>query len=198
MLLEWDFSNTNKAVKVEATKAPYGLGPLRTNSSDSWHNKTRVCCLWLCVSEPQSIQPVTRCTPVNTPSRWWRPERIFSLDKKPNSQDIEKYRRKNLIQFLYRGLTATFVLIGTGLERTVNSPVCEAVSNSRLIGPMPVFCPMVLSSYETWLRRQRQRKTVTISGRKGLRKTETRLLISKNQIFYVTRILLHKYFLLLI
>lgn len=30
----------------------------------------------------------------------------------------------------------------------MNSPVCEASLNNRLIGPVPGFCPMVISLYD--------------------------------------------------
>ena len=72
------FSSTNKATKVEMTKAPYGRGPLTTNplrigmaresaASDlvSWN--------------PGPFNWLPRCTQVSAPSGRWRPEMIFSL-----------------------------------------------------------------------------------------------------------------------
>ena len=41
VLLEWNFSSPNKTIKVEMTKAPYGLGPLVTHSSESLHSLTK-------------------------------------------------------------------------------------------------------------------------------------------------------------
>ena len=35
VLLEWDFSSTNKVMKIEMTRSPYGLGPLMTSSPES-------------------------------------------------------------------------------------------------------------------------------------------------------------------
>lgn len=42
---EWDFSSTNKTIKVETIKVLYGLEPLATNSPKNWHNQTRIVLL---------------------------------------------------------------------------------------------------------------------------------------------------------
>lgn len=39
VLLEWDFSSTNKTTQVEMTKVPYRLGPPTTSSPESWHGQ---------------------------------------------------------------------------------------------------------------------------------------------------------------
>lgn len=41
VVLQWDFSNSNKATKVETRQARYGLEPLMTNSPKCWHSWTR-------------------------------------------------------------------------------------------------------------------------------------------------------------
>lgn len=38
VLLEWDFSSTNKVMKIEMTRSPDGLGPLMTSSPRELHS----------------------------------------------------------------------------------------------------------------------------------------------------------------
>ena len=116
------------------TNVPYGLGPLITNSLESWHGQTmRVLLLSVSLRTPLDLTP--RCTPITLGV--WRPERIFSLATNQSSQGIKQDKRKNLLWLLHRGPTA-------GMMITVNSPVCETNSNSRLIGPMSVFFSTVI------------------------------------------------------
>lgn len=53
-------------------------------------------------------------------------------------------RQRRSSFFLNRWPIAKFVQIAAGPVRTINSLACEASSNNRLIGPMPVFYPMIL------------------------------------------------------
>ena len=96
------FSALNKTMKVEMTKASYGLAPLMTKSPESWHSQTERALPGTHVSEPQSVRLATGCTPVHAPSRWWRPERIFSLATKPSSQATEQNTRETSSSFLHR------------------------------------------------------------------------------------------------
>ena len=50
--LEWIFSSISETMKVEMTKCPYGLGPLRTDSLEKGHDKWRKCCS----QDPQPVQ----------------------------------------------------------------------------------------------------------------------------------------------
>ena len=61
------------------------------------------------------------------------------------------------------------------LMRTMTSAVCGASSDGRLIGSIPVSCPMDFPPYEKWHKGQRQRKTVTIPGRKWINKAKSAL-----------------------
>lgn len=44
------------------------------------------CAAW----NPSLFNEMRCCTPLSVPSRWWSPERIFSVVTKPYSQDIEQ------------------------------------------------------------------------------------------------------------
>ena len=126
-------------MKVEVTEAPYGLGPLSTPLRAGTVYKEG--CLWLCVSEFQSIQLDTRCTTVCTPSRWPRPEGIFLGVIKPNCQDIKEDKGKT-------HQTHSFSL------------------------------------YYKQYKRQRQKKTMTISGRKRIDRKRENLLTNLHQSHY--------------
>lgn len=41
VILEWDFSSTNEAARVEVTKAPYGLGLFMINFLENCHGRTK-------------------------------------------------------------------------------------------------------------------------------------------------------------
>ena len=124
-------------------------------------------CLTSC-SEPQSIQLVTRCTPVSAPSSWLRPERIFSLVTKLNSQDIEQTKGKSSSSF-YMGDPQQGLSKQTLVWWGMNSTVCEASSNNSrlLMGLCLLFFSIVLPPYDKRHNTEKQRKIITISGRKG-------------------------------
>ena len=85
-LPEENFSSTNKTMKIERTKTPYGSGPLMTISPKSLHSQTK----GMLLIDPQPIWLSARRTPPHESSSWQRLERIFSLFINPTSQDIEQ------------------------------------------------------------------------------------------------------------
>lgn len=62
--------------------------------------------------------------------------------------------------------TAKFVQVDSGWVRTANVPVCEVSSSHRLLGPMPVFYPMIL------LLRTARYKTITQRQQEGIKKND--------------------------
>lgn len=94
-LLEWDFPSTNKAMKLETTKAPYGLERLMKNFSESCHSWTKSHCLWLNISDPSLFDWPPRFTPVNATFQMVKTDRIFLLVTKLSFQDITETKRKN-------------------------------------------------------------------------------------------------------
>lgn len=110
-LQEWDFSGTSKATEIKTTEVPRGLQRgVTTCSPESQHGQTEsVACD--SVSLRVNGTPVylaTRCILANAPARWWRPVKIFSVDTKPSSQDIEQDGMKNSSGFLNTGPMAKF------------------------------------------------------------------------------------------
>lgn len=136
LLLEWYICSISTAAKAENTKAPYRLGPLMTNFPESWYSQTKrmllVILSWnLCLFHwpPDAYQHV--------PSRWQRPERIFSLIIKPSSQDTEHDEKKTSSSF-YTGDPQQ------SLSKQMpvwweNLSVCETSSHNKLVGPLLVF-----------------------------------------------------------
>ena len=75
---------------------------LETNSPESLAQQDREC------SEPSLCEWPPRCTLENASSGWWRPRGIFSLVKKPSSQDIEENGGKNLLCLFFYKHTNSF------------------------------------------------------------------------------------------
>lgn len=163
-LLEWDDSSTNKGWD---DKDPYGPGPLRTGSPESWLGWTKrllLVTLWLGIPVCLTGHPVQL---VQEPSGWQRPERIFSLATKPSSQDIEEAERSTLSDFRW------------GTHSKVCPNKCQSSENREYTSLWGWLEPRAyrmyacvllygFSLYDKWHKRQRQRKTLTISGRKGI------------------------------
>lgn len=144
-LLEWDFFSANQTMKVETTKAPYGLEPvIQTPQQPDSQQSDRQCCLSLHVSHPESVERTSRYKLILKSSGWWTPERIFLLDTKPSSQDIEQDKRRPSFGIFIQE-THSKVNLNRHRSRTVNWPDCELCkigSNHRLTGPLPAFHPV--------------------------------------------------------
>lgn len=90
-LVEWDFSATNKTTKVDMQTrlAPYGLGPLQTNSPESY--TVGMLPVTVCFKSP-SYCVAARYKSILASSSWWWLEIV--LDSQPSSQDKEQDGRK--------------------------------------------------------------------------------------------------------
>ena len=84
--LEWIFSSISETMKVEMTKCPYGLGPLRTDSLEKGHDEM----------EKMLFPRSTACSALrqtNAPG-WQRSEKAFSLVTKRSFQGITQDKKK--------------------------------------------------------------------------------------------------------
>lgn len=120
---------------------------------------------------PSLFSPPPRCTPSRRPFLMVENRDSILTSHRTTLSGHRMRRKEKPHQFLHRGLTAKFVLTDAGLV-TMDSPVCEASLNSRLVGPLPAFCPRVFPPYDKLHKRQRQRKIVTIFGRKRIDKNQ--------------------------
>lgn len=78
--------------------------------------------------------------PASASCRWWRPERIFYCSQGQPHRTYRRRYKENLTWFSHRGHMAK-CYTESSVMRTANLPVCEASSNSRPTGPMPVIFP---------------------------------------------------------
>lgn len=88
---------------------------------------------------------------------------------KLRSQDVKQGKRRisaSCCGFFICDLQQSLSKQDADPVRSVNSPVCGTSSNNRLIGPMQVFYSD-FPLYDKGVERQKQRKTMTICGRKG-------------------------------
>lgn len=163
-------------MKIEMTDAPLWTdSPYDKFTWElTWLDKESVACN--CVSELHFTWLVMRDTTVRVPSGWQRPERIFSLVIKPRSQDIEQAKKKIFLRILHRGPTVEFA----DLVRTINLTVCESSLSSRLIGVLPIFCPVVFLPCDKWRKTQKQKQWSSLGGKESILITKfTRAAMSK-------------------
>ena len=83
------------------TKVPYGLGPIMTNSPESWKGQ-RQCCLCHWVLKPQSIQLAIRCTPVTNPLDG-KDQREYSHSSQNQALREENKKEGKTLYSFYRG-----------------------------------------------------------------------------------------------
>ena len=153
--------------KVEMTKTPMDRDPLGQTPLRAGSAGQRERCLWHCDLESQSVWLASLCTLVQAPSGWQRPERIFSLATKPSSQDTEEAERNILSDFRWRTHSKACP------NKCRSSENCEYTSLWGRLEPRAYrtyACVLLygFSLYDKWHKRQRQRRTLTISGRKGI------------------------------
>ena len=161
MLLQWDFSSTSQTMKVEMTKVPSDKYPWKL----TWPDKQHAACDG--VSESQSIQLSIRYTAVHEPSRWWRPEgRPFVL--KPSSRDVEQDKGKASSSFYTEDPQQT---LSKQMSVWWEPWTCQSVSR---LEQQTYACLLHYSfpPYDKWHKTQRQKKTMTISGRNEIHRKQ--------------------------
>lgn len=107
-----------------------------------------------------------RCTQQVHPADGGDQREYFTVHKAKLIGHIEEDTRKNLTWFSHRG-HMTKCYTESSMMRTANLPVCEASSNSRPTGPMPVIFPCGDSFLREMTQKTKTKKMRASLGRTG-------------------------------